>query len=364
MSTRQKLERWWRRTVAAEKMDVFGSAARGCLFLCTLPVEAVARVRNIFYDHGILPTLKPPVPVISFGNLTAGGTGKTPAVIWCAGYLAERGLRPGVASRGYNPDAKSAGEPNDEAAVIAEALPDVPHVWNADRPAAVVSLVNDHGCNCVLLDDGFQHRRLHRVLDVLLVDAVNPFGHGYMLPRGYLREPVSSLRRATVVIITRSNLVSREQMESIRRRIWDIEEGVKLVEAVHRPTALVTADGEELDPEELQDKRVFAFCGIGNPYSFVVTLSNLGADVVGVKSFGDHHAYTDKDLDGVFKEAASRNAELVVTTQKDRVKCGRREGSQVPLAELRVEFEIIRGRATIENVLDFLTDGAEGGAQA
>ncbi len=363
MFDRRKIVRWWRRTIAADKVGAFALLARGGLVVATLPFEAVTRMRNLFYDKGVLPVLKPPVPVIAFGNLTVGGTGKTPAVVWAASYLAEKGLRPGIASRGYNPENPS-DDANDEAALIAETLPDIPHVWNADRAAAAASLVKDHSCDCVILDDAFQHRRLHRTLDFLLIDALNPFGFGYMLPRGLLREPVSSLARATCIIITHANLVSTDELVRIRRRIWDIEEGVKLAEAVHRPTALVTADGAEADPETLREKRVFAFCGIGNPFSFIQTLSNLGADVVGLRTFTDHHAYTPDEIDAVFAEAASRNADYVLTTQKDRVKVGWRADSIVPLAELRIEFEIVRGRETVGNLLDFLAAAETGSASA
>lgn len=362
MGDRGKLERWWRRTISAEKAGAFGAVARAGLAAASLPLEAVVRLRNRFYDYRILAVLKPPVPVLSFGNLTVGGTGKTPAVIWCARYLAESGRRPGIASRGYNPDAKEAGEANDEAALIAEAAPGIPHVWNPDRAAAAAALVKDHGCDVVILDDGFQHRRLYRNVDFLLVDALVPFGYGFLMPRGLLREPVSSIRRATCVIITHVNLVSGEELARVRRRVWDVEEGVKIAEAVHRPTKLVGLDGSEMDIEALKGRRVYAFCGIANPYSFFVTLGNLGAEVIGIRSFPDHHAYSDQDVAAVTNEARLRGAELVVTTQKDRVKISAGTDASPPVVELRVEFELVRGQQTVTNILDFLAGASEGGA--
>ncbi|MHC4712427.1 MAG: tetraacyldisaccharide 4'-kinase [Planctomycetota bacterium] len=362
MLDRGKMERWWRRTISAEKAGVFGGIARAGLAAATLPVEAVVRIRNKFYDYRILAVLKPPVPVLSFGNLTVGGTGKTPAVVWCARYLADCGRKPGIASRGYNPEAEEPGRANDEAALIAEQIPDIPHAWNPDRAAAAAALVKDHGCDVVILDDGFQHRRLHRNVDFLLIDALAPFGYGYMTPRGLLREPASSLRRATCVVITHANLVASDALARVRRRIWEIEEGIKVAEAVHRPTALVTSDGSQLELDALKGKRVYAFCGIGNPYSFFVTLGNLGAEVIGIRSFADHHVYSDGDIDGVMNEARSRGAEFVVTTQKDRVKIGERGGEEPPLAELRVKFELIRGQQTVTSILDFLAGVDEGGA--
>lgn len=357
---RPKLEKWWRQVISGANPKFMDQAARGALLAGSLPFEAVSRLRGFFFDTGVLPVLKLPAPVISFGNLTVGGTGKTPAVIWCAKFLISRGMAPGIASRGYAPEGDKAEGPNDEAALIKEILPEVPHVWDADRCRAAATLVKEHHCNVVILDDGFQHRRLHRTLDFLLLDAMNPFGYRFMLPRGLLREPLSALKRATMVIVTRANLVSRDEIQRIFREIREIDEDVKLAEAVHRPTGLHFADGTVEPPESLKGRKVFVFCGIGNPHAFVNTLTNLGAKVAGMRSFGDHHAYTDEDVAAIMGDASSHGAELVVTTQKDRVKTGWRDGATARFAELRVEFEIIRGREATEGTINFLVSGAQG----
>jgi len=351
---RGKVEEWWRKTIAQEKPGPLGMAAQGALLVCTLPYGAIVLLRGFFYATKMLATLKVPVPVVSFGNITAGGGGKTPAAIWCAKRLLEKGIKPGIASRGYNPEGRGDDGPNDEAMLLKEELPDVPHVWDADRAKAAGRLVKEHGCSVVILDDGFQHRRLHRTLDIVLVDALNPFGYGYLMPRGLLREPPSALRRATHIVITRSNLVSRDELVKIRQRIRDVEEGVKLSEAVHQPVGVFFAGGKREDVETLRGRKVYAFCGIANPQAFLITLSNLGATVVGMRSFGDHHIYSQEELGEVWSEARERSAELVVTTQKDRVKCGWREGAAPPLAEVRVEFELVRGKEAIESALDFI----------
>lgn len=361
---RRRLEAWWRRTVAEEKPGPIGTFVQGALLAGTLPFEAVVRIRELFYRTGMRPVLKVPVPVVSFGNLTVGGGGKTPAAIWCAKYLAARGMKPGIASRGYNPEAQDESGPNDEAGVIAEELSGVAHLWDADRVKVAARLVKEHGCDVVILDDGFQHRRLHRTLDVLLIDALNPFGYGFMMPRGLLREPKGALRRATHVILTRTNLVSRDELVKIRQAVWDVEEGVKLSEAIHKPTGLFMAGGVREETEALRGRKVYALSAIANPQAFLITLSNLGAKIAGMQSFPDHHVYTSEELDSVWREAAERGADLVVTTQKDRVKTGWREGSKVPLAELRVEFEVVRGKETIESALDFLAKSATEGRTA
>jgi tetraacyldisaccharide 4'-kinase len=354
---RQKIERWWRQVIGGGKPGAVDQASRAMLLAASLPFEAGARMRSVFFTTGMLATIKVPVPVISFGNLTVGGTGKTPAVIWCAKYLTDKGLTPGIASRGYSPEHTKVEAPNDEAALIKEALPGVPHVWNADRIAAARVLLADHHVNAIILDDGFQHRRIHRTLDFLLLDALNPFGYGFMLPRGYLREPKSALKRATTVIITRANLVSRDELQTIIRDIRLVDENAKIAEAIHKPTGLYYGDGTVEAPESLKGKKVIAFCGIGNPSAFVTTLTHLGAKVVGVRAFEDHHAYCDYDFECISKDAAAHGAELIVTTQKDRVKTGWRDCASVKMAELRIEFELIRGREGVENALNFLVNG-------
>jgi tetraacyldisaccharide 4'-kinase len=227
-------------------------------------------------------------------------------------------------------------------------------VWDIDRAAAGKSLVLDHRCDVVVLDDGFQHRRLHRTIDFLLIDALNPFGYGYLLPRGLLREPVSALARATAVIVTRANLASRDQFGDILARVRAIDPEAKVAQAVHRPISLVRADDVTEPVESLQGKKVFAFCGIGNPHAFITTLSHLGAKVVGMRSYDDHHEYADADMQSVFEDASTRGAELVVTTRKDRVKTGWQEGRRLALAELRVEFELTAGKEAVEGMLDWM----------
>jgi len=354
---RPKLEKWWRQVISGASPKGLDQVARGALYAGSLPFEAVSRLRGFFFEAGVLPVLKLPVPVISFGNLTVGGTGKTPAAIWCAKLLVAKGMAPGIASRGYAPEGETAESPNDEAALIKEVLPEVPHVWDADRCRAAAKLVKEHHCNVVILDDGFQHRRLHRTLDFLLLDAMNPFGYRFMLPRGLLREPIVALKRATMVIVTRANLVSRDEVQKIFREIREIDENVKLAEAVHRPTGIHFADGTVEPPEWLKGKKVFVFCGIGNPHAFVNTLTNLGGKVVGMRSFGDHHSYTEEDIAAVMSDASAHGAELVVTTQKDRVKTGWRDASAARFGELRIEFEVIKGREAVESTISFLVNG-------
>ena len=177
-----------------------GTLARCLLSAVEVPYTWAVRWRNYGYDHGQSPSQRVSVPVISVGNLSMGGTGKTPLVAWIAQRLQQRGVRVTLVSRGYG---AVAGKPNDEALELEQKLPGVPHLQNPDRVAAAQKGIAELGSQAILLDDGFQHRRLARDLDIVLLDAVEPFGFGHVFPRGTLREPISGLRRADLVALSR-----------------------------------------------------------------------------------------------------------------------------------------------------------------
>lgn len=194
----------------------FGPAlARAALTGLSVPYAAAVACRNAAYDHGLLAAHAGGVPVVSVGNLTLGGTGKTPLVAWLARTWLERGLRPAIVSRGYG---AARGARSDEAAELAIVLPDVPHVADRDRVAAVRRAAAQ-AAEIVVVDDGFQHRRLARDLDILAVDATDPWGCGRLFPRGLLREPLSGVTRAHAVVLTRADAVARDERLAIRRRL-------------------------------------------------------------------------------------------------------------------------------------------------
>src|SRR5438876_5539483 len=197
--------------ISGRARGVGSSLCRLALSVASGPYGSAVHLRNWCYDRGWLPTHRPPVPVISVGNLTAGGTGKTPCVEYLARFLQARGLRPAVLSRGY----RGNGRPNDEALILEANLPDVPHLQGKDRVTRASQAVRVFGADVLILDDGFQHRRLRRDLDLVLIDAMNPWGHGRLLPRGLLREPISSLRRADAVIVTRLDQAQPAEIERI-----------------------------------------------------------------------------------------------------------------------------------------------------
>jgi len=264
------------------------------------------------------------VPILCVGNLTAGGTGKTPAVAWVVEVLRRAGRRPAVLTRGYG---------GDETVLLERLLPGIPVIVEPDRVAGAARAVSA-GADVLVMDDGFQHRRLHRDLDLVLLDATDPFGGGHLLPWGRLREPKEALGRAGAVLITRADQAAPEAVRGIREEIARLSPKALIVEAVHAP----------VDVEGLKGLRVFAVCGIGNPGAFHRTLAGFGASVAGSWDFPDHHAYRAADVEAVNKAAAGLP---VVTTQKDWVKL-----EALPAAAgwktLKIRLEMRSGREALE----------------
>jgi tetraacyldisaccharide 4'-kinase len=307
-------------------------------------------------------------PVVSVGNLTVGGTGKTPMTAWLADATVELGGMPLIVSRGY---ASPSGEANDEALELTRFAPDVPHVQQPDRRAAIERARREHDFDVVILDDGFQHRRVARDLDLVLIDALYPFGFGHVLPRGLLREPPSALSRATHVVITRADLVDDEALEALRRRIASHaarggSEAPPILTAAHRPTRLLVDRGPPREPAVLRGMPVVAACGIGNPEAFRRTLEGLGARLLRWTTFPDHHDYKAEEIGSLLAEAKAVDAEMLVTTVKDHVKWRalREEGgvkSGVPVAALEVRLRMLEGEQTLRQDLACLLELRPGG---
>lgn len=306
--------------------------------------------RNRGFDQG-RGVHQAELPVVSVGNLTLGGTGKTPLVKWIARFLRQEGVRVTLLSRGYGSDD---GGPNDEALELEQSLPDVPHLQNPDRVASARVAFEELAAQILVLDDGFQHRRLARDLDIVLLDATEPFGFGRVFPRGALREPVKSLKRADLVCLTRSDLIDADQRAAIHERVAAVAPDAAWVESVTRPTRLIGAseqpgDGPIDEPlGKLRGRRVAAFCGIGNPAAFRKLLEGLGAEVVSFTEYADHHTYTRGDIGRIEREAGSSEADLLVCTHKDLVKVGVESLGGRPLRAVAIEAELTVGGDALE----------------
>jgi tetraacyldisaccharide 4'-kinase len=341
--------RYYHDVISGRARGLWPALERGGLWAASFPYGWATRVRNRLYDCGWRHARRAPVPVVSVGNLTVGGTGKTPCVEYVAGYYQKRGLRVAVLSRGYG----GRGAPNDEALVLRQNLPGVPHLQGADRAALAAHAVCTGESEVLILDDGFQHRRLARDVDIVLVDATQGWGHRHLFPRGLLRESWGGLGRAAVVVLTRCRQVPESERSRLRREVARAAPGAAVAEAEHRPEEFVRADGRPARLHHLAGRPVVAFCGVGNPDAFRATLLGLGCAPRDFRTYPDHHAYSARDVAGLAEWSRRQPRDcVVVTTQKDLVKVRQCRLAGRELWALRVRFELLSGREALEGKLD------------
>lgn len=346
---------YYRALVSGRVPGFWPAILRGGLRAVSVPYGWVVRLRNLGYDRGWKQPNRVAVPVVSVGNLTLGGTGKTPCVEYLARFFRERDLRVAIVSRGYG----AAQGVNDEALVLEENLPDVPHLQGADRAALARVAVEELESELLVLDDGFQHRQLGRDLDVVLVDATDPWGQNYLFPRGMLREPRNGLRRANAVILTRCDQVDGSVRGRLREEAARLAPAAVIAEAIHEPRELVNFEQEVTELNLLGQRPVAAFCGIGNPEAFRRTLLGLGARVAGFRTFPDHHPYGRADVEELGRWLRDQVPDtLAVTTQKDLVKLRVPQLGGRPLWALRIGLTLQAGREELEQKLrSVLTTG-------
>ena len=344
--------------LSGQQRGIIAAIVKSTLSAFTLPYLAVLNTRNTLYKKGIVRSSRLPVKVISIGNITTGGTGKTPLVEFSVKYLIESGRKVAVLSRGYggnSPSQEGDGMVNDECLTLIENLRDVPVLAGRDRVKSGEKAINDFGVDCVVLDDGFQHLRLKRDLDVVVIDALNPFGGENLIPRGSLREPLQNLERADLFIISHCDQGNEQIIRSIYKKLDQINHSASVCESIHRPVHFDTiADGSILELEWLKGKRVYALSAIGNPESFSNTLKGLGADLIKHRVFQDHHVYTEEEIEDVISAAQLLGADAITVTQKDIVKIRKMNIKNANILSLRIEIEITRGvdlyKAAIDRV--------------
>ncbi len=339
--------------------------------------NGVVQLRLWLYRHRIFHDQPLGCLVVVVGNLTVGGTGKTPVVEKFARALQERGRKVAILSRGYKSkapplwkkfwrwlthteeppprivsdgtrvllDSEHAG---DEPFMLARNLPGVVVLVDKNRVKAGAFAIKKFGCDTLVLDDGFQYLPLKGQLNLLLVDKTNPFGNGHLLPRGVLREPIKHLSRASYVFLTKSNGQRDHELEAV---IAKNNPGVDIIECAHRPQYLQRLGGPRGTPEGrepltfLKGRRVLAFSGIATPESFEKFLRDLGALIVARERFLDHYRFAKEDFDELVAQAQREGAECLVTTEKDAVRIPDDWSWPLPLYYLRLEIELISGAA-------------------
>ena len=328
-------------------------------------VRFVVAVRYWFYDIGVLRRFPLGVQVISIGNVTAGGTGKTPVTEKFARELSAAGRKVAILSRGYRRkeapwwrrtftqvidpplvvsdgrhvllDAATGG---DEPYMLASNLPGVCVLVDRNRVKAGRWAIRRFGCDTLILDDGFQYQRLKHSLEVVLVDKTNPFGNGHMLPRGVLREPASHISRADVIFLTKSDGDTEEVVGNIRK----FNDRAEIIECRHAPRILKDVwSREELPLDWLKGKTLATLSGIAVPQGFEDSLRKLGARVVWCERYADHHRYDSSEIIYALNRTADLGAEALITTEKDAVRFPRLETTPVPCYYLRVDIEMLKG---------------------
>jgi tetraacyldisaccharide 4'-kinase len=358
---------------------VYGGFLQGLSWI----FNGITQARWWLYRHRIFHDQPLGCLVVVVGNLTVGGTGKTPVVEKFARALHERGRRVAILSRGYKSKAvpwwkkgwwwlTHADEPpprivsdgqsvlldseqsGDEPFMLARNLPGVIVLVDKNRVKAGEYAIKKFGCDTLVLDDGFQYLPLKGSLNLLLVDKTNPFGNGHLLPRGILREPIKHLKRASYVFLTKSNGQRDPELERV---IAEHNPAVDVIECAHRPQYLRRFCAPADSPEArvplsfLKGRRVFAFSGIATPESFEKFLRDLGALIVGRERFLDHYRFGDDDLDELFAQARGEGAECLVTTEKDAVRINEKLNCVLPLYYLRLEIEILRGATDFDEAV-------------
>src|SRR5580658_6349959 len=349
--------------VLGRRADGIAAAYGAFLHMLSWIFNGMVQLRLWLYHHRIFQDQPLGCLVVVVGNLTVGGTGKTPVVEKLARALNERGRKVAILSRGYKskapplwkkwwywlshteeppPRVVSDGnrvlldseQSGDEPYMLARNLPGVVVLVDKNRVKAGAYAIKRFGCDTLVLDDGFQYLRLKGRLNLLLVDKTNPFGNGHLLPRGILREPVKHLKRANYIFLTKSNGLRDADLEALIERH---KPGADTIECVHRPQYLQRLDAVPGTPgareplEWLKGRRVFAFSGIATPESFEKFLRDLGALIVGRERFLDHYRYRPEDLSELFAAAAKQRAECLVTTEKDAVRIDNMGTPPIPI---------------------------------
>jgi tetraacyldisaccharide 4'-kinase len=346
------IEKYLYRLATDKEKGLFASIIKLFLFILSLCYGFLVRALS---SCKLLLARRLNCKVISVGNITFGGTGKTTLVEYIARALQEKGHRVAVLSRGYKrrgPSApalqRSSSEMGDEPYMLSRKLGDIPVIVDADRARSARRAVKDYSADTVLLDDGFQQWGIKKDLEIVAVDAVNPFGNRRLLPRGILREPLSSLKRADIIVLTKVNL--GHGFDALKREISRINPAAAVFESSHQALGFsrLTSLRQEAGITEFKNRRAALFCGIGDPESFKSLMLNLGVKAELFFAFADHHHYSRADLSGISGACEEKNINIVVTTEKDAARL-----DEEVLSCLKREVWVLQIALQMENEREF-----------
>ncbi|MHC4329034.1 MAG: tetraacyldisaccharide 4'-kinase [Planctomycetota bacterium] len=381
-------EQRYRRLISGQ--GGFGACLlRILLWIVSIDYSLVVRLRNLLYSKRWFKAHHVDAAVLCVGNITVGGTGKTPLVVWLYNQVLSNfksqmsDFACAILTRGYKATQNSKLKTQnliDEVGVLAESCPEAEVIVNPDRIAGAAEAIGKFGAKVLIMDDGFQHRRLARDLDIVAIDATQPFGYGKMLPAGLLREPVTSLKRAGAVVITRCNQTIEAELGKLEEKLRAVNPDLVIARSVHAAVSIqyaepfvipakagIQKDDTKMDScfrmndniEQLKGKKVFAFCGIGNPDGFFNTVQALGCELVGSKAFDDHYHYKDACLADIRTQAEELGADMVLTTQKDWTKLISDSRFQIsdsqsspPFAYLTIEIQFLAGEDKLKGLIE------------
>ena len=367
--------------MAGRRHDRFSRALLGVLFVASRFYRTANQFRVWLYDKRVIRNHALGCLVVSIGNLSCGGTGKTPVVEVFAKTLSSQGRKVAILSRGYRskkrsqwakirhlfgaqemslppkvvsdgrnllPDSAYAG---DEPYMLASNLPDVAVLVDKDRVKSGLYAIDHFGTDVLILDDGFQFLKLKQHINIVLVDSTDPFGNGHVLPRGILREPIKNIRRADYIFLSKSD--GSHKLIHLKEFIRRHNRRAEIIECCHRPKYLeeVYVRGRREPLEKLRGARVAALSAIAVPAGFEAFLRQLGAELVATESFADHHRYTQQEIIDFINTAKAARADFIVTTEKDAVRIPKLERLDVPLYFLRVEIDILSGQESFDQCI-------------
>lgn len=342
---------WFRKILAKQKSSSGERLLFGFLCFASVFYRFGIYIRGLLYKSGLKKSYKADKPVISIGNITTGGTGKTPLVIWVCNYLAEKKQKCGVLTRGYK---AGKGIMTDEPAMLAKACKGTNVIIDADRVKGAARAVKESGCDVLVMDDGFQHIRLKRDINILTIDATCPFGFDRLLPAGLLREPLNAIKRADAVLLTRTDQADDDTIRKIEEKLSAIKKDMAIAKTVHRPLKVVCLKNEEFEISALKEKKVYAFCGIGNPNAFFKTLELSGIKTVAQRIYNDHYNFSEQDLRDIYEEARYLEADIILSSQKDWVKTALfwDINAEILFGYLAIELLFTAGQDKIEQLIN------------
>ncbi|MBO4632075.1 MAG: tetraacyldisaccharide 4'-kinase [Lentisphaeria bacterium] len=377
----EKFEQFFLEVIRERRHDFTGSLLKGILFIASRFYRRAVQFRLWMYDNRVIRNRAIGCLVVSIGNITCGGTGKTPVVEVFARSLSQKGRRVAILSRGYRsrdrsiftklrkkfsskkmevpPRVVSDGKnllldsvtAGDEPFMLASNLKNVVVLVDKDRVKSGLYAIEEFGTDTLILDDGFQYLNLKAHINILLVDATAPFDNHHVLPRGLLREPIKNIRRADYIFLTKSDGSSRlRHLKAFLRRQNHLAE---IIECCHKPQYLedVFQRGSRLPLEYLKGKKVASISAIANPASFNAFLSELGGNIVEEVHFADHHRYRQQEMIDFINKAKAAGAELIMTTEKDAVRMPRLDRRDLPILFLRVQIDILSGQENFDQCI-------------